>query len=49
MAIIHALERDLSRPVLMANQVAFWHALRVSRKRITVTVTVYGSIFDSQR
>ncbi|MBR0934336.1 hypothetical protein [Bradyrhizobium jicamae] len=46
-ATIHALERDLSRPVLTANQVAFWHALRVSKKRITVTG--YGRIFDSQR
>src|SRR5258708_20570307 len=31
--IIKALEEDLSRPVLTANQVAFWHALRLSDTR----------------
>jgi maleate cis-trans isomerase len=34
---IHVLKQELSRPVLTANQVAFWHALRVSKKGITVT------------
>ena len=42
--IVRALEEDLGRPVLTANQVAFWHALRLSGAR--VPVSNYGQIFD---
>jgi maleate isomerase len=41
---IQALEEDLGRPVLTANQVAFWQALRLSGTR--ATVAGYGRIFD---
>jgi maleate isomerase len=41
--VIRALEEDLRRPVLTANQVAFWHALRLSGTR--VPVTDYGALF----
>ncbi len=41
---IKALEDDLGRPVLTANQAAFWHALRLSGTR--AAVTNYGQIFD---
>jgi maleate isomerase len=45
---IHALEKSLRRPVLTANQVALWDALRVLG--ITSKVIQYGSIFtDSGR
>ena len=43
---IQALEEDLQRPVLTANQVAFWHALRVSGTR--TTIAGYGQIFDRE-
>ena len=39
--VIGALEHDLGRPVLTANQVAFWHALNTR-----VPVTNYGQIFS---
>jgi maleate isomerase len=42
--VIAALEEDLGRPVLTANQVAFWQALRVTGAR--VPVVGYGQIFD---
>jgi maleate isomerase len=42
--IIKALEEDLARPVLTANQVAFWHALRLSGTR--APIVGYGQIFD---
>lgn len=42
--VIQALEDSLDRPVLTANQVAFWSALRVCGAR--VPVTSYGRIFD---
>src|SRR5262249_10591541 len=42
--VIEALEQDLARPVLTANQVAFWHALRLSGTR--VPIVGYGQIFD---
>jgi maleate isomerase len=41
--IIKALEEDLARPVLTANQVAFWHALRLSGTR--TPIVDYGQIF----
>jgi maleate isomerase len=41
--VIKALEEDLGRPVLTANQVAFWHALRLSGTR--ATIVGYGRIF----
>jgi maleate isomerase len=41
--VIQALEDALGRPVLTANQVLFWQALRVLG--VTSTVTQYGRIF----
>jgi maleate isomerase len=41
--VINALEEDLARPVLTANQVAFWHALRLSGTR--APIVGYGRIF----
>ena len=41
--IIKALEEALARPVLTANQVAFWHALRLSGTR--APIVDYGRIF----
>ncbi len=41
--VIQALEDALGRPVLTANQVAFWRALRVVG--VTSTVSQYGRIF----
>src|ERR1035438_6178561 len=41
---IQVLEEDLSRPVLTANQVAFWLALRFSGARIPIAG--YGRILD---
>jgi maleate isomerase len=42
--VVHALEEDLSRPVLTANQVAFWHAIQLSGTR--VPIVGYGQIFS---
>jgi maleate isomerase len=42
--VIDALEQDLARPVLTANQVAFWSALRLANAR--VAVRNYGRIFE---
>jgi maleate isomerase len=42
--VIKALEQDLARPVLTANQVAFWSALRQANAR--VTIGNYGRIFE---
>jgi len=42
--IIEALEQNLARPVLTANQVAFWQALRLSGAR--APVLNYGQIFQ---
>jgi hypothetical protein len=44
--VIQALEVDLGRPVLTANQVAFWHALRLSGSRLPIAN--YGRIFDHE-
>ena len=44
--IIKALEDALARPVLTANQVAFWHALRLSGAR--AEIVDYGQIFDRE-
>ena len=41
--VIQALEEDLKRPVLTANQVAFWQALRLSGTRSQVVG--YGELF----
>jgi maleate isomerase len=41
---IEALEQDLRRPVLTANQVLFWAALRAAEAR--VPVSGYGEIFS---
>jgi maleate isomerase len=43
---IRALEEHLVRPVLTANQVAFWQALHVSGAR--PSVVGYGQIFDCE-
>jgi maleate isomerase len=44
--VIQALEETLGRPVLTANQVAFWRALRVVG--MTSTVGQYGRIFTER-
>jgi maleate isomerase len=44
--IIKALEEALARPVLTANQVAFWHALRLSGAR--AEIVNYGEIFGRE-
>ena len=44
--VIKALEHDLARPVLTANQVAFWSALRLANAR--VTISNYGRIFQCE-
>jgi maleate isomerase len=44
--MIEALEEDLKRPVLTANQVLFWYALR--RTGSSARVSGYGRIFDEQ-
>ncbi len=41
--VIEALEKDLGRPVLTANQVTFWNALRAAGVR--QPVTHYGRLF----
>jgi maleate isomerase len=41
--VIAALEEDLGRPVLTANQVAFWYALRQSG--VHTEVNGYGRLF----
>lgn len=43
---IQALETDLGRPVLSANQVALWGALRVAK--IGADVTQYGAVFHNR-
>ena len=42
-AILEALERDLDRPALSANQVSLWHCLRLAGVR--AEVSGYGSLF----
>ncbi|MGH8242650.1 MAG: hypothetical protein ACRETY_04795 [Steroidobacteraceae bacterium] len=44
---IHALEADLRKPVLTANQVLFWQALRLVEA--ASKVTEYGRIFTDSR
>jgi maleate isomerase len=44
--VIQALEQDLARPVLTANQVVFWAALRASGTR--APVVGYGRIFGHE-
>lgn len=44
--VIQALEEDLGRPVLTANQVALWHALRLLGVR--AAVTGYGQLFTHE-
>jgi maleate isomerase len=46
--VIKALEDSLDRPVLTANQVAFWCALGLSGTRAP-QVTSYGRIFEFGR
>jgi maleate isomerase len=41
--VIAALEEDLSRPVLTANQVSLWYALGVAG--VDVRVDNYGQLF----
>jgi maleate isomerase len=43
--VIAALEEDLSRPVLTANQVAFWYVLRVLAG-VGAQVEDYGQLFQ---
>jgi maleate isomerase len=42
--VIKALEENLDRPILTANQVAFWQALALSGSR--VPIVGYGRIFS---
>ena len=44
--IVEALEENLNRPVLTANQVAFWQALALSGSR--EPIVGYGRIFGPQ-
>jgi len=44
--VIAALEEDLDRPVLTANQVAFWYALR--QASVHVPVNGYGRLFTKR-
>jgi maleate isomerase len=44
--VIQALEQALGRPVLTANQVLFWQALRLLG--VTLTVSQYGRIFTAR-
>jgi maleate isomerase len=44
--VIAALEEDLGRPVLTANQVAFWYALRVLAG-VGAQVEEYGQVFKT--
>lgn len=43
-AILDALERDLRRPTLSANQVSLWHCLRLSG--VHTPVSGYGNLFN---
>lgn len=43
-AILDALEQDIRRPVLSANQVSLWHCLRLAGVR--ARITGYGRLFD---
>jgi maleate isomerase len=43
LGVIAALEEDLGRPVLTANQVAFWYALRLAG--VGADVDEYGQVF----
>lgn len=45
-SVIAALEEELSRPILTANQIAFWHAIRLAG--VTESINGYGKIFDYQ-
>jgi len=45
--VIAALEEDLRRPVLTANQVSLWYALRVAGAE--VKVDDYGQLFTMSR
>ncbi len=43
--IIDALEQDLRRPVITANQASLWHCLRIAG--VSVTVTGYGRLLQT--
>jgi maleate isomerase len=43
-AILEALERELNRPVLSANQASLWHCLRIAG--VKAKVQGYGSLFE---
>lgn len=45
-SVIAALEEDISKPVITANQVAFWHAVRLAG--VKDSINGYGKIFDCQ-
>lgn len=45
-SVIAALEEDLSRPVITANQIAFWHAIRLAG--VSESINGYGEIFKHQ-
>jgi hypothetical protein len=45
--VIHALEKDLRRPVLAANQVAFWHVIELPTTSIQIACYAGGG--EAQR
>jgi maleate isomerase len=45
--VINTLEKTLSRPVLTANQVMFWRALK--RVEGSLQVTQFGRLFKAQQ
>lgn len=45
-SVIAALEEDISKPVITANQVAFWHAVRLAG--VKDSINDYGMIFNCQ-
>ena len=44
--IIEAMEADLDRPVLTANQALFWNLIRLSG--VTSPVAGYGRLFEQE-
>lgn len=45
-SVIAALEEEIAKPVITANQIAFWHAIRLAGFK--ESLDGYGAIFDCQ-
>jgi maleate isomerase len=45
-SVIAALEEEIAKPVITANQIAFWHAIRLAG--VKESLDGYGAIFDCQ-